>query len=74
MSVLRNTTNENSSVRKTKQNKLIHLSKFIKVFCLWSEKNQGTLLTPFRMGLFESAHKWAKRPPSPKFVTHIIQG
>ena len=28
MSVLRNTTNGNSSVRKTKQNKLIHLSKF----------------------------------------------
>ena len=65
MSVLRNTRNENSSVRKTKRNKLIHLPKFSA--CGQKKIKMGW------MGLFGSAHKWAKRPSSPKSVTHIIQ-
>ena len=48
---------------------------FFSKICTSAWGLHNTILTLFRMGFFGAAHGWgvAKRPPSLKSVTHIIQ-
>ena len=67
----------NMSIKTVAQPKYKQERKFVlHLFCVSIYINfDRSVITLFRMGLFEAANRWRglKKPPSLKFVTHIRQ-